>query len=37
MPMKPGARPHCGMKAVLAPSAMRLMALVAATSSVRSK
>ena len=37
MPMKPGARPHCGMKAVLAPSAMRLISLVAATSSVRSK
>ena len=24
MPMKPGARPHCGMKAVLAPSARSL-------------
>ena len=37
MPMKPGASPHCGMKAVLAPCARLWIARVAATSSVRSK
>ena len=37
MPMKPGASPHCGMKAVAAPAARRLISRVAATSSVRSK
>ncbi|MCY1463518.1 hypothetical protein D9M71_814250 [compost metagenome] len=37
MPMKPGARPHCGMNAVLASLASSMMVLVACTSSVRSK
>ena len=35
--MKPGAKPHCGMNAVLASRARSLIALVAPTSSVRSK
>ena len=37
MVMKPGARPHCGMKAVLAPLASSMTFLVTATSSVRSR
>jgi len=35
--MKPGARPHCGMKAVPAPAASSLTRRVLATSSVRSR
>ena len=35
--MKPGARPHCGMNAVLASVASARIARVLATSSVRSR
>ncbi|MNY70065.1 hypothetical protein D3C86_2081210 [compost metagenome] len=35
--MKPGARPHCGMKAVLALAAIALTWRVDSTSSVRSR